>query len=293
MFWGLVALALVAVLALPAWRLYQGWRLARTDDGLLLLLLQMGDQPADQHIGWLGKQIAAERQGEARAGHIATLEILLANALTGDDRKHDALVLYERHLPQPGLWEKYLPRAEVLLKWGVTAWQVGQYAQSAKAIDAALEAAPKDPTALRVRGLVERKLTADLDETAKWFERSLEASEPDQRAFNTCKIACYLAELRADHGEYEAAAASMGDAITAFRATKPELSMGQQVEIAGFALTLTKMLCRLGRVAEARRSIRRRCRKPSGGSRWRSRRRSSSSRGSRAMPPGSRPRCAR
>ncbi len=255
MLWGLVGLIALGVLAVPAWRLFQGWRLASIDDGLMKLLIGLYEQPEDKHIEWLGQAVAAERQGKARPGHLATLEIVLAMELGRADRKQDALVLYQRHLPQHGVWEKYLGREDVLVMWGITAWQRGQYASARTAIDAALEEAPKDSTVLRMRGLVERKLTADPTSTGQWFERSLEASEPEERAFNRFKVSCYLASLRDELGELEAAATQLSDALSSLRSSGLALSVGQRVEVAGFVLRLVRVLCRLGRVTEARQAL--------------------------------------
>lgn len=254
MLWGLVGLFVAAVSALPAWRLIQGWRLAREDDGLLLLMAQASEVPQEQLIAWLGEAIAAERLSRARPEHLAALELLLATELGSGrgDRKHDALVLYRRHLPGGGLWQKYLSGEDVLKIWAITAWQMGRHAVAREAIDAALERGSTNAAALRLRGLVERKLTADLEATAGWFARSLASSGPEELAFNTLRVACYLAQLRAERGEVDAGVAALGEAVTAFRATQPTLSRNEQIELAGFALWGVRMLCRLGRVAEAR-----------------------------------------
>lgn len=251
---------LLVVLGARAWRFYQGWKFATQDEGIPMLAveyfeLQEAADPRPPALEWLAGAVQRERQGEASKVRLAFLELLTAEQLVLADRKQEALVLFGRHLPQHGAWENYLDRRQTLTKWGLVAWQRGDYATANLAMDAALECDPGNASSLRIKGLVVKKLTADLEETRRWFQRSLEANTEEQRPLQSLKVCWYAAGLRADLGDLAGAVEEVQAALAAFLAPGRTMTESERVEVGGIVLGVTRLLCRLGRAAEARKAF--------------------------------------
>lgn len=259
LWWGLAAV-LGVVLGTRAWRFYQGYKLANQDEGIPMLAfeyfeLQAAADPRRPVLEWLASAVQRERQGDVSKVRLAFLELLTADELVLADRKQEALVLFGRHLPQHGAWENYLDRRQMLTKWGLVAWQRGDYATANVALDAALECDSGNAASLRIKGLVVKKLTADLEETRRWFQRSLEACTAEQRPLQSLKVCWYGAGLRADLGDLAGALEEVQAELAAFLALGEELTDSERVEVGGIVLGITRLSCRLGRVAEARKAF--------------------------------------